>query len=69
MELVWLRSFFLDGLKSWVGGAFMNANHFPLLYLNQGQNCLEMKGRFVVKLGGLAVQNTQHNCTIDLDKD
>jgi hypothetical protein len=40
----------LDGLKSWVSGAFMNANHFPLLHLNPSQDYPESKSRHSIKL-------------------
>jgi hypothetical protein len=53
VEVVWLKSFFLHQLKSWVRSAFHIADHLFRLQLNQVRDFLEMKGRFSVKLGGL----------------
>jgi hypothetical protein len=36
LPLVWLKSFFLPRLNSWVSGAFLCANHFPRWHLNPG---------------------------------
>jgi hypothetical protein len=37
--------------------------------LNQDRDCWELKGRFSVKLGGLAGMNKQYNCISNLDRE
>jgi hypothetical protein len=53
MKLAWLRSFSLHQLKYWVNGAFMAANHFPRLYLNQSRDYHELKSVHSMKLAWL----------------
>jgi hypothetical protein len=50
LKLVWLKSFFLHGLKFWAGVAFQIVAHFPRLDLNQGRDCHKLKDMHSMEL-------------------